>query len=92
MRMALAPRMHRYPARSISSPDDFAQRVHRGAPGDHPGTDPSATRALEIEAFRPMQAADLLWGWVCGRILPPGFARTLRYLTPQQRRQYGFDA
>lgn len=69
------------------SEDDFAQRVFRGDPGDYPARD-EGRELNATETFAPLAAASILWAWQHG-CLPDGLARTLKYLTPRDRRRYG---
>ena len=67
---------------------DFAQRAHRGGPGGYPAGGHRGDGALDIESFRPVEVALILWAWMHGG-LPTGYARTLRHLSDGYRRRYG---
>ena len=43
-----------------------------------------------FEKFPPLVVASVIWAWEHGS-LPEGYARTLNYLSPRDRRRWGLD-
>ncbi|WP_206446818.1 hypothetical protein [Agrococcus sp. KRD186] len=73
------------------TPQDFARRVFRGLrPTDYP-LSPEGDRPLhDAELFDSQHAAAILWSFLHDG-LPPGYARTLRHLSPTELRRFGFN-
>lgn len=57
------------------SEHDYAQRIHRGEPGDYPAAHRSKPHHLEV--WTSLGAAEVLWSWLAGS-LPEGCCRTIR--------------
>jgi len=70
--------------------DSFVERVFRGGPGDYPPRADGDVDLHPFEKFPPLVVASVIWAWEHGS-LPEGYARTLNYLSPQDRRRWGFD-
>lgn len=73
------------------TPQDFARRVFRGLrPTDYPLSPEGDRRLHDAELFGAQHAAAILWSFLHDG-LPPGYARTLRHLSPTELRRFGFN-